>query len=284
MDLSCIISSGDLELYLLGMLPEEEAYKIEQLAVLLPEVRLELDRISGTIEDFARTSERNPSAGVKANLMERLRSLNVDDHNAGAEIVSLPVNEAAEANNTSTDSAIIRPMKRYNWLQAASMIGLLLALGIVILLASQNRENKKELVSLEQRVNSINRNLVEQQRLNLAASEMLKMYENDKYIKIRLLSVPGKPKAAAQVFWDTDTKEVYIADISLPQTPSHKQYQLWAIVGGKPVDAGVMDIPKHGVQKMKVFQKADAFAITLERKGGSPTPTLEEMYVMGKPS
>jgi len=27
---------------------------------------------------------------------------------------------------------------------------------------------------------------------------------------------------------------------------------------------------------------ADAFAITLEKKGGSPTPTLNQLYVMGK--
>ena len=33
---------------------------------------------------------------------------------------------------------------------------------------------------------------------------------------------------------------------------------------------------------MKVFEKAEAFAITLEKQGGNPTPTKEEMYVMGK--
>ena len=36
------------------------------------------------------------------------------------------------------------------------------------------------------------------------------------------------------------------------------------------------------LQKMKPFDKADAFAITLEKKGGSTTPTMEAMYVMGK--
>ena len=32
------------------------------------------------------------------------------------------------------------------------------------------------------------------------------------------------------------------------------------------------------------FVKADAFAITLEKAGGSPTPTKNEMYVLGKTS
>jgi anti-sigma-K factor RskA len=86
----------------------------------------------------------------------------------------------------------------------------------------------------------------------------------------------------AQVFWNTKTHDVFIADVSLPQAPSNKQYQLWAIVDGKPVDAGMISDAKNLAQKMKVFEKADAFAITLEKRGGSATPTMEEIYVMGK--
>ena len=49
MDLSCIISSGDLELYVLGSLSPEEAYQVEQLMSIFPEVREEVDRISETV-------------------------------------------------------------------------------------------------------------------------------------------------------------------------------------------------------------------------------------------
>ncbi len=82
--------------------------------------------------------------------------------------------------------------------------------------------------------------------------------------------------------WNVNTKEVYVADVSLPEVPSDKQYQLWAIVDGKPVDAGMLSDAKNLAQKMKVFEKAEMFAITLEKKGGSPTPTMEAMYVAGK--
>jgi anti-sigma-K factor RskA len=110
----------------------------------------------------------------------------------------------------------------------------------------------------------------------------MQMMHDDSYKKIELSSVPGKPAAMAQVFWDTKTKYVYIADVSLPLAPSDKQYQLWAIVDGKPVDAGMLSDAKNLAQKMKVFEKAEMFAITLEKKGGSPTPTMEQMYVAGK--
>jgi anti-sigma-K factor RskA len=38
---------------------------------------------------------------------------------------------------------------------------------------------------------------------------------------------------------------------------------------------------KSKVQAMKSVEIPQAFAITLEKEGGNPTPTMEEMYMMG---
>jgi anti-sigma-K factor RskA len=67
----------------------------------------------------------------------------------------------------------------------------------------------------------------------------------------------------------------------MDKIPPGKQYQLWAIVDGKPVDAGMVG-DCEGLCKMKVINRAEAFAITLEKEGGSSAPTLTAMYVMGK--
>jgi anti-sigma-K factor RskA len=66
--------------------------------------------------------------------------------------------------------------------------------------------------------------------------------------------------------------------------PTGKQYQLWAIVDGKPVDAGMIATKKgiYHIQKMKSFGSVQAFAITLEKAGGSPIPTMDEMIVQAK--
>ncbi len=70
---------------------------------------------------------------------------------------------------------------------------------------------------------------------------------------------------------------------SLPKTPTGKQYQLWCIIDGKLVDMGVID--KEFENKVLTIKAPKgsvvAFAITLEKQGGSKTPTLEEMYVIG---
>jgi hypothetical protein len=43
----------------------------------------------------------------------------------------------------------------------------------------------------------------------------------------------------------------------------------------------VFDV-KDGIINMKNIPRAQAFAITLEKKGGSATPNLAMMYVMGR--
>jgi len=87
---------------------------------------------------------------------------------------------------------------------------------------------------------------------------------------------------SAMVHWNPSTQELYFNASALPPSPDSKQYQLWAIVDGKPVDAGVIDL-ENGVafQKMKLIAGAKAFAVTIENKGGSPSPTLDTMCLLG---
>ncbi|MEO6637902.1 MAG: anti-sigma factor, partial [Ginsengibacter sp.] len=99
-----------------------------------------------------------------------------------------------------------------------------------------------------------------------------------------LNGTPHTPEALAKIFWMKNTGDVYIDPSNLPAVPAGKQYQLWAIVDGKPVSGGMISTEKgtYHIQKMKSFGKVDAFAITLEKSGGSPTPTMEEMVVIAK--
>jgi len=282
-DLSCIILSGDLELYVLGMLPKEEAGKIEQLAKLFPEVQAELDRISESSEALGNMATAAPSASVKDNLMEKLRTMKEEEQKV------IPFGSVVKKENETDNSGLESPVreipKRANkpsWLVAASLIGLIISLGGLVYFFFQNKQSQTELASLKQQVDTLRTNSNTQQQQILAYNETMQMMHDATYKKIELTNVPGKPSALAQVFWNTKTKEVFIADVSLPQAPSTKQYQLWAIVDGKPIDAGMLGDAKNLAQRMKVFERAEMFAITLEQKGGSPTPTMEEMYVAGK--
>ena len=65
--------------------------------------------------------------------------------------------------------------------------------------------------------------------------------------------------------------------------PKGKQYQLWALVDGKPVDAGLLDmeVASTTFQKVKNVMQAQTFAITIENVGGSESPTLSTLHVLG---
>lgn len=284
MDLSCIILSGDLELYVLGMLPEEDAYKIEQLALLFPEVQTEINRITESLQGLTLAATAMPSPSVKENLMGKLKALKEEEQKEDT-IGSIPLYKKEE-NNQPIEMHVVpaSPVRKLksSWLMAASVIGLVLSVGAVIFLSSQNAQKSNELASLRQRVDTLNKNVAAQEQEMLAYSQTMQMMQSPDYKKINLTSLPGKQDALARVFWDTKTTDVYISSISLPQAPSGKQYQLWAIVDGKPVDAGLITSISSYAIKMKAFARADAFAISIENAGGSPTPT--EVFLMGKAS
>jgi anti-sigma-K factor RskA len=81
-----------------------------------------------------------------------------------------------------------------------------------------------------------------------------------------------------------DKKAVMVAEEITP-APANMQYQLWAIANGTPKSLGVFtyDELDNMTEPFSVYdEKIDAFAITLEKMGGNPTPTMEMMVVMGE--
>lgn len=279
------------------MLPEDEAQKIQQLSVIFPEVREELDRIAQSLEGIAAVTVVVPPPALKDRVMEKLKALKAEeDSQAGtlSDVVPFsPLSVVTNDNplvNADDDPGLVNKVipidgkaKRYGWLTAASVIGLVISIGAVIYLVSQNRSTENRIASLSQTMDTLTIKNKEQESKILAFSETMLMAESKEYKKIGLSALPGKEEAFANILWNTKTHEVFISDMSLPKAPEGKQYQLWAIVDGKPVDAGLLsDSNKYLAQRMKVFEKADAFAISIEQTGGSPTPT--EVYMMGKNS
>jgi anti-sigma-K factor RskA len=92
------------------------------------------------------------------------------------------------------------------------------------------------------------------------------------------------PEAVASVFYNPASGASLIDVGSLPVPPSDQQYQLWAIVDGAPVSMGVFEVntDTSGLQPVAYVENAQAYAVTLEPRGGSETPTLEQMYVIGE--
>jgi anti-sigma-K factor RskA len=112
------------------------------------------------------------------------------------------------------------------------------------------------------------------------------MTKTDEWTTVKLAGVPNSPKAEMLVYWNKSNKNVVInySAMDLPKTDQAHEYQLWALVDGKPVSLGVFgsnENAQEAVKKMETIQKAQAFAVTIEPTGGSTNPTMEKMVVMG---
>lgn len=100
---------------------------------------------------------------------------------------------------------------------------------------------------------------------------------------IALKGMNSLDKKSAMIHWNMNSHEVYFNASALPKTPDNMQYQLWAIVDGKPVDVGMISVGDTNsvFQKMKVIMNAQAFAVTIEKMGGSASPTMDTMCLLG---
>jgi anti-sigma-K factor RskA len=122
-------------------------------------------------------------------------------------------------------------------------------------------------------------------KVNLRLDKMendLRIINDPSFTKVVMKGTPSAPQSLASVYWNKETKEVFLSIQNLRALSQEKQYQLWAIIDGKAVDAGVFDGDVSGLVHMKdISQGAVTFAVTIEPRGGKPSPTLESMQVAG---
>jgi anti-sigma-K factor RskA len=96
-------------------------------------------------------------------------------------------------------------------------------------------------------------------------------------IKIATLAsmLKNTPQAMAVVAWDGSAQRGILKTLNMPAPRSDQDYQLWIIDPDykQPVSAGVFD-PAKGAsfEPLRPIAKADQFAVSLEKKGGSPAP------------
>ena len=268
MEVKDIILSGILELYATGLASQEEDKLVRQYVTTYPEVATELAQIEDSMESYARSFGVQPAPSVKDKIFERI---NVD--NASAKIVS-PGNPLTEG----SFAKVIGIAPYWKFIAAASIALLVGSAALNFIMFNKSSHAIQSLQQAQQELAGLKED-------NKLMEGDMQVVQN-KYSKpVSLYGLAASPDAAAKIFWIKNTGEVYIDPSNLPQAPTGKQYQLWGIVDGKPVDGGMILTSKKGdkfrMQKMKTFGKAEAFAVTLENEAGNVTPK-GPMFVMGK--
>ena len=295
------IESGILEQYALGELSELEKATVEAQVAGHPEVREELEQVQAALGFYAEAHAITPPAGMRervlGNVLAQIAApAPMSALRADVDALTQPNGyaDAARAVQPASASpgAVVRPMSsapvaapasRSGWAMAAS-VALLLSLGGNLLLYSNWKNASSELVALQnEKAQFATTTTVMDKQLGALRQEN-QVLRSDEFKAVALAGTKTAPTAHARVLFNAATHKVYVDVRSLPALPAGKQYQLWALDKGKPVDAGVLTLATatgEGLQHMKDIASAQTFAMTVEPAGGSINPTLSTMTVVG---
>nr|WP_255476737.1 anti-sigma factor [Mucilaginibacter sp. AK015] len=242
------------------------------MASKYPEITAEINAIETSLELYARAQAVEPSENLRNRVLNSM-VVNLGDDNTFTKSVT----HRDDDNVPQLPAARVNSFYKYAF--AACLTLLLISIYGLVNLYSQLQDSNAQIAALR---------LDKQHFANQVSlmDNQLDMYRDPSYKVLKLKGTAKTPTAAMILAWNAVSKKVMVdvQSVKLPKNDKQHQYQLWALVNGKPVDMGVFDAPDAdtaGVKEMKAIASAQGFAVTLEPMGGSINPTMDEMVVIG---
>ena len=265
MNVTEYIGSGIVELYAMNALSPDEKKEFERLMILYPEINIELRKTEKALEEYALSHSKNPRPGLRQQILEEIQEK--------GKVVNIKSKVKENKENYSLT---------YKYMIAACLAALVVSTFASWFFYSRWNEAEERYTSLLSDKNELaqNYNLVKASYEDVASNLIVLRDESSTVVVLN--STDTTHKYQARVYWSKYTHHAFLDVLSLPSPGEGKQYQLWALIGGKPVDAGVILSGNQRIQRMKEIEYADLWAVTLENKGGSITPTLSQMYLISK--
>ena len=247
------ISSGIVELYVMGLCSEEEKQEINSLRKQNPVLEKAIRDFESVLEAKMQQNISLPDADTDKKILATLDALNTK--------ISLPT--AGKKNGKHI---------RIRSLIAAAAVVFIIAGGYIIF-ALNNKIKKLEKGQVG--VNNTSPTLPE---------DDYKIMLDPKITPVAMYGVGTHAICRCTMFWDKKTGKMYIIIHHLPLSSSKKDYQLWAMVDGKPVSVGIVQDEIRGrfIEMQGVPGGATSFIVTLEKAGGEQYPTVDETYLSGR--
>lgn len=260
MEVSAYIESGILELYVFGTLSEAETLEVAQMAKQHPEIQDEIISIEKAVISLSYSMAPYLSA---ANF-DRIRESLMEKHEKVAEF---------------------KP-KSNTWIYISWVASLLLIAGIVwqyLLIDSI----KNEVANMETGKDTLKLELNDLKLTQKQTESLLAVVRDQNNMVVPLGGQTISPESKAKVYWNQSTQTVYVDAAGLPDPPTGFVYQVWALKLDPltPTSIGLLDNFTENDSRLFAVSnatEAEAFGITLEPFGGSPSPSLEQLYTLGK--
>ena len=246
-----IKKSGLLELYAMGALEDKERIEVEEALDKYKELRTELSEIEKSLLKYADAHGVEPRPEIRQNIQERISS---GKGNSNSE-------------NKSGDSGSGFPWNMIFFAATlASIIGL-------IFIFNQNQNLQKEYSVLEDECDS----------LNLVLTDQIAFYEsafNQNNKSVKLNATEKYPDSDLVIYLNDDSQRGFIQSLNLPDLATNESFQLWSLIGDNPpapLDVFEPDTMDQNIFEIEYILNTETYAITIEPKGGSTVPTLENL-------
>jgi anti-sigma-K factor RskA len=253
------IESGNLELYVYGLLNDDENKEISDLAKKHKEIYTEIVSIEKAVLNLSSSFSPQISAEVFEKTKQRLQL---------------------------GESKVINLKPKSNRLQylgwAASAV-LFLGLGYQYLTSTEKiNQINNDKIKLEESMTNLDVK-------NKNTEKALTIIRDANNTVVNLGGQAVSPTSFAKVYWNKETQVVYVDASGLPKPPKGKVYQVWSLKLSPtltPTSIGLLDNFENADNQLlfavSKTSDAEAFGITLEPAGGSLTPTMEQLYTLGK--
>ena len=252
--------SGILELYVYGLLDENQNIEVAQMGKKHKEINDEIVSIEKAIVNLSTSFSPFLSVENFAKIKSKL------------DIKHTKVIDLKSKNN------------RLNYIGWAAAAVFLLGIGYQY---NQQITFENDIVTLEKEKTKLNEVVVSAENKNKQTKEALAVVRDSKNTVISLAGQAVAPTASAKVYWNKETQVVYVDASGLPKPPEGMVYQVWSLKlkpALTPTSIGLLS--DFTAENNKIFAvsktgNAEAFGITLEPAGGSKSPTMEQLYTLG---
>lgn len=261
MEVEEYIASGILELYVAGVLSEEENAEVDAMLQNHPEIKTEVEAIEKT---FMKISTEEASLSLSESYRRLISRLDLE----------------------ADDKVIPLPHRKPAWQRYGSWAAVIVLGAGLFWTYQNNSELRTDIKTAEEEKTKI------QNEINILKADLeqtkdlLAVIRDKNNIQVDLAGQAVYPDAFVKVYWDQEDEKVYLDVQGLPEPPEGMEYQVWSLKLDPltPTSLGMLSNFANDTNKIYTLENpeaSEAFGITLEPEGGSPSPNLEQLYTLG---
>ena len=249
MNLKEIRESGLLELYVLGLLSEEEAGQVRSALGQYPELVKDINEIEKALEVYGKATAVTPPDSARSDVLSKIRSRGPSPDSSGGGA---------------------------SW-KLLSLVLSLVAIGIIVALITTIRGRADD----QRTSNDLQIALDSCTAQNAALNAELTLLQNlidPSNQALAITPTPTYPNTNLFFHHNSSTSRNFIQVINLPAITTSQSYQLWSLKPGvAPIPLDVFEDDRGPVFEVSYEDDTETYAITIEPRGGQQSPTLDQL-------